>query len=658
MPNWDNFTGESELVDISPSRNVSVYIDHAETDTMANARALLADSDRIYRANSAIFGVTGSSSPVNVLLWRLKGKSDGSAGADHGGCDFDVGSDIEICVSLGHPARDSGLFEGELSECYMGGNLCQISTGEALSRWCARAISDNALSDFATATVWAKAGMPDFVTTTYPDDKNEIAIGCGMVFLSWLMSKGHTLGAVAQALVILGPTGNLAQLYAYLTGEQASSALPAFMTAVEALSNGVTTDDPFGAATGAGKLTPSRSTRTSPISSRNASLTARPAADGESTEGTSNMSVSVAFTMQPQQEDEWCWAANAASAAGYFGKTDWSQCLLANDQFAQSTCCDNGKSAACDKPWFLDRALTAAGCHYSYQANPIPLADVVSALSATIAIEVRIGWTDGQGNFDGSGHFVAITGADPASATLHIADPWYPSSDIGYDDFAERYQTVGVWTDSFLIDRLSSAAAGGGAPSPASKAESELIFEKARIALTTMNEEVPLYTLTLDKAVEPSPLSAMSQTGTQILSKAGVVERALAIDAKNSVRADVRAVSQARATRELVGTLKDARVLQIPSLLVTAVVGSPPSGGTAIKPIGRIPSFLEDRLYSQPDFEAIIQRQAARKIKLLSEMHNAEAAANEGYVVERRADDADGEESDVDKTNSDDHLQP
>jgi len=33
--------------------------------------------------------------------------------------------------------------------CSMGGNLCGVSTGEALSRWCAVVVGNNALADFA-----------------------------------------------------------------------------------------------------------------------------------------------------------------------------------------------------------------------------------------------------------------------------------------------------------------------------------------------------------------------------------------------------------------------------------------------------------------------------------------------------------------------------
>ncbi len=47
-------------------------------------------------------------------------------------------------------------------------------------------------------------------------------------------------------MVSLGDSGTLAQLYAKLTSDSASNAWPAFQTAVDDLSNGVTSDDPFG----------------------------------------------------------------------------------------------------------------------------------------------------------------------------------------------------------------------------------------------------------------------------------------------------------------------------------------------------------------------------------------------------------------------------
>lgn len=73
-----------------------------------------------------------------------------------------------------------------------------------------------------------------------------------MAFLSWLMSQRHPLSRVAQAMVRLGDTGTLAQLYGELSGQAASQAWSSFISAVDGLAQGVTSDDPFGALATAG----------------------------------------------------------------------------------------------------------------------------------------------------------------------------------------------------------------------------------------------------------------------------------------------------------------------------------------------------------------------------------------------------------------------
>ena len=130
----------------------------------------------------------------------------------------------------------------------MGGNLCGVSTGEALSRSCAMVISNNALADFATGPQWYQDGMPDYVNQTDPTDQNADSTGCGMVFISWMMSQGYGLDAIAQTMVSFEEAGTLAQLYATLTGDSPSNAYPNFIAAVQQLPNGVTNDDPFGGA--------------------------------------------------------------------------------------------------------------------------------------------------------------------------------------------------------------------------------------------------------------------------------------------------------------------------------------------------------------------------------------------------------------------------
>jgi hypothetical protein len=253
-PAWPSFKGQSQLVGTSSSGKVTVYVDSTlGAQGLQNAHDLLADADRVVNANNAIFGTPGG--PVNVIVFALGGNTDGSGGADHMGCDYTSGANIEACASFGNSARVSALFEAELSECSMGGNLCGRSTGEGLSRWCAAEISNNALSDFATAPQWDQDGRPNYVDKTDPTDQDADSTGCTMAFLSWLMSQGHALDKIAPAMVSLGDSGTLAQLYSHLTGNPASSAWQAFQAAVQSLHNGITDDDPFGGASHADKLT-------------------------------------------------------------------------------------------------------------------------------------------------------------------------------------------------------------------------------------------------------------------------------------------------------------------------------------------------------------------------------------------------------------------
>ncbi len=247
-PAWPSYTGTSQFAGTSPTGRVTVFVDPTLGNPgLQNAQDLVNDADRVVAANDNIFGTTGG--PVSVIVFALGGATDGTGGADHMGCDYTTGNAIEVCAAFGNSARVSALFEAELSECSMGGNLCGSSTGEALSRWCAAVIGNNALADFATAPQWAQDGMPDFIDKTDPTDQNADSTGAGMTFLSWLMSQGHALNQIAPAMVALGASGTLAQLYANLTGDAASNAWPNFQAAVNALPNGVTNDDPFNAGT-------------------------------------------------------------------------------------------------------------------------------------------------------------------------------------------------------------------------------------------------------------------------------------------------------------------------------------------------------------------------------------------------------------------------
>jgi hypothetical protein len=271
VPQWPSYTGTSQYVGTSPAATVTVYVDPSlGAPALQNARDFLADADRIAAANNALFGVPGE--PVSVIIFALGGQTDGTGGADHDACNFTTGGAIEVCASYGNSSRVSALFEAELSECSMGGDLCGQNTGEALSRWSAAIVSNNALADFATAPAWAQNGMPDFVSKTDSTDQNAISTGCGMAFLSWLQSLGFPLGKIAPAMVKLGTSATFAQLYAALRSAPQAEAWPKFLAAAKALPK-IVNDDPFGPTSVAGKK--KQGSATAKHATRNAARSSR-----------------------------------------------------------------------------------------------------------------------------------------------------------------------------------------------------------------------------------------------------------------------------------------------------------------------------------------------------------------------------------------------
>jgi hypothetical protein len=244
-PAWPSYKGTSQYIGVSKT-GVSVWYDPSlGAPALQNATDLLADADRIRAANDAIFGTAGG--PVDVIVFALGGATDGTGGADHMGCDYATGAQIEVCAAFGNSMRCSALFEAELSECSMNGNLCGLSTGEALSRWCAMLVGNNALADFTSVSTWVHDGEANWVNRTEGTDQHYDSIGCGMAFLSWLQKLGHALPTIAQEMVKLGNAGTLEALYASVTGDAAAHAWTKFRAALAGAGVSLTTDDPFGA---------------------------------------------------------------------------------------------------------------------------------------------------------------------------------------------------------------------------------------------------------------------------------------------------------------------------------------------------------------------------------------------------------------------------
>nr|MDO8114920.1 papain-like cysteine protease family protein [Candidatus Sigynarchaeota archaeon] len=154
----------------------------------------------------------------------------------------------------------------------------------------------------------------------------------------------------------------------------------------------------------------------------------------------------LAFTMLHQAQTQWCWAAVAASVSSFFNSlTTWTQCSIVNAELGRNDCCNNGSSANCNRPWYLDRALTRTGNFQSVQARSGTFNEVVTEIDAGRPLCIRIGWSGG------GGHFIAVDGYDHEQDLVGVEDPWYGSSDVDYTVLQTAYQGTGTWTHTYWV---------------------------------------------------------------------------------------------------------------------------------------------------------------------------------------------------------------
>lgn len=227
---------------------VTVYYDQSlGTQGESLATQLLGRVVAPYDDVQTDFAVTGGS--VNVVVAPLSGNNDGSGGAYHYGCDFTSGGTIYVDATFASTSSnpldlEALLYVAELSECFMGtqgkGWNCGYSNGEALSRFYSEIETppNTIPADFETAPSWAQAGYPDWIAKTEQTDQDYVSIGCGIVYIYWMRSLGHTAAEITQAA---GAT--FADNYETLTGK--TTAYQDLMAAIAGKS--ITSDDPFSA---------------------------------------------------------------------------------------------------------------------------------------------------------------------------------------------------------------------------------------------------------------------------------------------------------------------------------------------------------------------------------------------------------------------------
>ena len=157
------------------------------------------------------------------------------------------------------------------------------------------------------------------------------------------------------------------------------------------------------------------------------------------------------FNMQRQLQTNWCWSAVSTSVSLFYNMAStWTQCNLVDAELNQTTCCSNGASTACNKPWRLQNALTRTNNFAGWQPGVLSGTQISAQLSNSTPIGVRIGWAGGN-----SGHFIVISGTSTVGNRTHlnIEDPWSGQSTYEYSRFLTQYNGNGRWTHTYFTRR-------------------------------------------------------------------------------------------------------------------------------------------------------------------------------------------------------------
>jgi Papain-like cysteine protease AvrRpt2/Repeat of unknown function (DUF346) len=153
----------------------------------------------------------------------------------------------------------------------------------------------------------------------------------------------------------------------------------------------------------------------------------------------------LTFTMQHQQQTNWCWAAVATSVSLFCDPAStWTQCTVANAELSRTDCCGDGASGPCNVYGFLDTSLTTVGHLDHWTGSSSTFAELRTEIDAGRPLCARTAWSGG------GAHFLAIIGYRILQEMLAVDDPWYGKSDVSFATFGSSYQGTGTWTHSYF----------------------------------------------------------------------------------------------------------------------------------------------------------------------------------------------------------------
>ncbi|HTQ15384.1 MAG TPA: C39 family peptidase [Rhizomicrobium sp.] len=155
----------------------------------------------------------------------------------------------------------------------------------------------------------------------------------------------------------------------------------------------------------------------------------------------------LAFTMQKQLQDNWCWAATASSVAAYYRDPDNpSQCDLAK-KYIQNSCCPKGQpnlpACTCNEPYQLITPLQVLGrSNGDAQPGALDFDSIATEIDAGRPVCIRIDINPPNG------HFLVIIGYDRSTGDVYLCDPEYKV--VGPHPWSQVGAAVGgSWNESY-----------------------------------------------------------------------------------------------------------------------------------------------------------------------------------------------------------------
>lgn len=168
------------------------------------------------------------------------------------------------------------------------------------------------------------------------------------------------------------------------------------------------------------------------------------------------------FTIEEQNQSQWCWAAVSVCVFRHFNDLRWpQQCDLVNDVFRDTLfgedCCQGGSVEDCDRSNDIGQVMALRG-HLALRFDSgVSFDQLMQQIAQEQApVVLRVQFSDGI-----TDHFIAVIGCaidEDGEQHIQIADPSVASGNIStyeWKAFPENYSPGSSWMNTYFTKSVS-----------------------------------------------------------------------------------------------------------------------------------------------------------------------------------------------------------